>query len=1084
MKKLFFVVLVCCSPALFSQSSRLNESDTLKSSTFGGLKFRSIGPAVISGRVIDFAVQPKNHAHYYVGVASGGVWKTTNSGTTWTPIFDNHGSYSIGCVAINPSNPHEVWVGTGEANSQRSVAYGDGVYKSDDDGKSFRNVGLKNSEHIGAIVFDPRNPYTVYVAALGPLWSAGGDRGLFKTTDGGTTWNKILSVSENTGVHEVVLDPRNPDVLYASTYQRRRHRWTMIDGGPEGSIQKSTNGGQTWNKLTSGLPSGDLGKIGLGISTVNPDVLYATVEAEEDNGGIFRSTDRGATWDKRNPHVETQMYYGKIICDPFNVDRIYVPGTFLMVSDDGGKNLYSLPIKSVHVDNHAIWPDPTDPNHFLLGGDGGVYESFDRWETWKYAANLPTVQFYRVTVDNTTPFYYVYGGTQDNSTFGGPSRTINASGIVNSDWIFTTGGDGFKTVVDPTNPNIVYSQSQYGGLVRFDRKTGEELGIRPIEDKGEASFRWNWDAPIILSPFSASRVYFGSNKLFRSDDHGATWTAVSGDLTRQLDRNKLPVMGKIWGPEAINKHGNTAIWGNLSFISESPKTEGLICVGTDDGLIQITEDGGRTWRKVDRFPSVPEMTYVSSVHASLFDPNVFYASFDNHQMGDFKPYVLRSSDKGKSWKSIAGNLPQNGAVLCIAQDPVDPNLLFVGTEFGVHFTIDGGRTWTQLKAGLPTIAVKEIAIQSRENDLVLGTFGRGFYILDDYTPLRTISSDHLATEAHLFGVKNALMYLQASPLGGGGKAWQGEAFFTSENPPFGATFTYYLKKSLQTKKQMRKDGEKKAEKNAKPDYPTMDQLHVEKDEDAPAILFTIKDESGNTVRRLNGNNSEGINRTTWDLRMMSFDPVTKSGEDVASRGSWLVMPGNYSVTLSKRVEGVETVIAGPEKFSCVPLGTPSIPNDRQVLAAFQKKAARLHRAAFGALNVLNDVRTKVDALKSVLMQTPQASPVLYEKILALQKRLTSLRREFTGDEVYGRFNENGPPTLMGRLDAVTQGFWSSTAAPTGIAKKAYEIAGDQFTAMYASLRQIVEGDVPALQKELDLLGAPWTPGRLPDWKKE
>jgi photosystem II stability/assembly factor-like uncharacterized protein len=1084
MKKIPIVLLVIISQFLFSQSVRLKDTDTLKTSTFSGLKFRSIGPAIISGRVIDFAVNPKNHAQYYVGVASGGVWKTTNSGTTWTPVFDNYGSYSIGCVALNPSNPHEVWVGTGEANSQRSVAYGDGIYKSEDDGKSFKNMGLKNSQHIQAIVFDPRNTSTVYVSAHGPLWSAGGDRGLYKSTDAGKTWNKILNISENTGVSDVVLDPRNPDVLYAASYQRRRHRWTMIDGGPEGAIHKSTDGGQTWNKLTGGLPAGDVGRIGLAISPINPDVLFATVEAEGDNGGIFRSTDRGATWDKRNPHIETQMYYGKIICDPFNIDRIYVPGTLLMVSDDGGKTIYSLPINNVHVDNHTIWADPMDANHFLLGGDGGVYESFDRWQTWIYKSNLPTVQFYRVSVDNSLPFYYVYGGTQDNSTFGGPSRTINATGIVNSDWIFTTGGDGFKTVIDPTNPNIVYSESQYGGLVRFDRKTGEELGIRPIEDKGESSLRWNWDAPIIISPHSASRVYFGANKLFRSDDHGATWTAVSGDLTRQLDRNKLPVMGKIWGPEAVNKHGNTAIWGNLTFISESPKVEGMIYVGTDDGLIQVTEDGGKSWRKIEKFPGIPDMTYVSNVHASMFDANVVYASFDNHQMGDFKPYVLKSADKGKTWKSIAGNLPQNGAVLCIAQDPVDANMVFVGTEFGVHFTIDGGRTWTQLKAGLPTIAVMEIVIQARENDLVLATFGRGFYILDDYTPLRTVSSDILGHDALIFPVKDASMYMQATPWGGGGKAWQGDAFFTAENPPFGATVSYYLKKALETKKQVRKDVEKKAEKDGKVEYPTLDQLRAEADEETPAILFTVKDESGNVVRRLKGSNNEGVNRLTWDMRMMSSDPVTKGGDDATYRGSWLAMPGKYSVTMSKRVEGVETVLAGPVEFNCVPLGTRSIPNNRAELAAFQKKTARLQRVAFGALNVLNDVRTRVDALKAALAQTPQASPVLYDRILTLQKQLTSLRRQFTGDEIAGRYNENGPPSLMGRLGAMTEGFWSSTADPTGTARKAYDIAADEFTALYASLRQIVESDVPKLERDLEQIGAPWTPGRLPEWKKE
>jgi photosystem II stability/assembly factor-like uncharacterized protein len=1084
MKKLLLVLLILSTQSLLSQPARLKDSDTLKTSTFSGLKFRNIGPAVISGRVIAFAVNPKDRGQYYVGVASGGVWKTVNSGTTFEPVFEHYGSYSIGSVAINPSNSHEVWVGTGEANSQRSVSYGDGVYKSEDDGHSFKNIGLKNSEHIAVILFDPRDTKIVYVAAQGPLWSAGGDRGLYKTTDAGKSWTKILNISDNTGVTDIVLDPRNPDILYAASYQRRRHRWTMIDGGPESAIHKSTDAGQSWNKLSSGLPDGDLGRIGIAISPVNPDILYATVEAEADNGGIFRSTDRGETWEKRNPHVETQMYYGRMICDPFDIDRIYVPGTLLMVSDDGGKTIYRLPIKNVHVDNHTIWPDPTNRNHFLLGGDGGVYESYDQWKTWSFRSNLPTAQFYRVSVDNTVPFYYVYGGTQDNASFGGPSRTINASGIVNSDWIHTTGGDGFKTVIDPSNPNIVYSESQYGGLVRYDKKTGEELGIRPIEGKGEPSLRWNWDSPLLLSPHLSSRVYFGANKLFRSDDYGSTWTAISGDLTRQLDRNKLPVMGKIWPPEAINKHGNTAFWGNLSFISESPKVEGLIYVGTDDGLIQVTEDGGKTWWKIEKFKGIPEMTYISSVQASLFDASTVYASFDNHQMGDFKPYILKSADKGKSWSTISSNLPENGTVLCIAQDPVDANMLFVGTEYGIHFTVDGGKTWTQLKAGLPTIAVTEIAIQARENDLVLSTFGRGFYILDDYTPLRMVSSDIMAKEAYVFPVKETSMYVQRLPLGGDGKAWQGDAFFSAENPPFGATVTYYLKKSFETMKKIREDAEKKTVKDGKFEYPSLDTLRAEVDEDAPAILFTVKDESGNVVRRLKGSNSEGINRVTWDLRLMSPDPIAKSSDEAAGRGSWLAMPGKYTVAMSKRVDGVETLLAGPAEFNCSPLGMPSIPNDRQQLLTFETKASKLQRAVLGALNVLNDTRSKIDALKTALAQTSHASPALYQNLLAIQDRLTSLYRSFSGDEVAGKYNDNGPPTLLGYVDAMTQGFWSSTASPTGTEQKAYGIAADEFTSLYVSLRQIVENDLPTFEKNLDQLGAPWTPGRLPEWKKE
>ncbi|MFA6457043.1 MAG: glycosyl hydrolase, partial [Bacteroidota bacterium] len=761
MKKIILLLLAILSLTV------AQKSDTLKSSTFGGLKFRSVGPALVGGRIIAFAVHPEHRSTYYVGVASGGVWKTTNGGTTWECAFENEGSYSIGSVALNPTNPHEVWVGTGELNSQRSVGYGDGIYKSEDDGKSWKKMGLEKSEHIAAIVFDPRDTKIMYAAAQGPLWKEGGDRGLYKSTDAGTTWKNILKPSEHTGVADIVLDPRNPDVLYAATYQRRRHFWSMIDGGPEGSIQKSTDGGATWKKLTSGIPTGDLGRIGLAISPVNPDILFAYIEAQGDGGGIFRSVDRGATWEKRNSYIDVPMYYGKIFCDPVDVNKIYATGTIMYYSEDAGKTLSRIGAKNVHVDYHAIWVDPKDPDYMLLGTDGGLYESQDNNKTWRFINNLPTIQFYHVTVDNSEPFYYMYGGTQDNATIGGPSRTISANGIHNNDWFFTIGGDGFKSQIDPTDPNIIYSQYQYGGIARYDKRTGEVLWIQPIEEQGEPGLRWNWDSPLIISPHSSSRLYFGANKLFRSDDRGASWKPVSDDLSRQKDRNTIPMMGKLWSIDAINRHGNTAAWGNLSQISESPKKENLIYAGTDDGLIQITEDGGKQWRKVEKISGVPELSYVTKLFASQHNENVVYAAFDNHQQGDFTPYILKSEDKGKSWKSIANNLPPNGSVKSFAEDHVNPNLLFVGTEFGVFFSTTGGKIWTQLTAGLPTIAMKDIEIQKRENDLVIATFGRGFYILDDLTPLRQVNPEAMEKEAFLFKGRNAKMYVETDQSTGG-----------------------------------------------------------------------------------------------------------------------------------------------------------------------------------------------------------------------------------------------------------------------------------------------------------------------------
>src|ERR1700687_5044804 len=653
-----------------------NPADPMSSPTFTGLRFRSIGPAFTSGRVIGFAVEPNNPAHYFVASASGGVWKTVNDGTTWTPVFDREGSYSIGAIALDPKNPLTVWVGTGENNSQRSVSYGSGLYRSDDGGKTWKNGGLKTSEHIGRIAIDPKDSNIVYVAAQGPLWGPGGDRGLFKTTDNGKNWKNILNISENTGVTDVVIDPRNQETVYAASYQRRRHMWTLIDGGPESAIYKSTDAGATWNKVRTGLPTTELGRVGLSVSPVDSNVIYATVEAADKKGGIFRSNDRGGSWERRNEFDATAMYYARVVADPKNVDRVYVMNVFLMVSDDGGKTLRRLGEKSKHVDNHDIWIDPNDTDHYLVGCDGGVDESPDPGRDWGFHRNLPVTQFYDVTVDNARPFYNVYGGAQDNFAFGGPSRTRNASGIVNSDWFVTQGGDGFRTQVDPEDPNTIYAGLQHGVLVRYDKRTGERLGITPQVGRGEEPLRWNWDSPFIISPHSHPRLYFAADKLFRSDDRADSWQMISGQLSRGLDRDKLPVMGKIQSIDAVAKNASTAFFGNASALAESPKKEGLIYIGTDDGLIQITEDGGKSWRKVEKLPDVPELADVSRIVASSTDANTAYVAFENRQNADFKPYLFKTTDAGRTWTSIKGNLPATHPVWAIAEDHVNPNLLF------------------------------------------------------------------------------------------------------------------------------------------------------------------------------------------------------------------------------------------------------------------------------------------------------------------------------------------------------------------------------------------------------------------------
>jgi photosystem II stability/assembly factor-like uncharacterized protein len=1081
-------------------------------STFAGLRLRSIGPATTSGRVSAFAVDPNNRKNYYVAAASGGVWKTTNAGTTYTPVFDNYGSYSIGAIAMDPKNTSVVWVGTGENNSQRSVGFGDGIYKTEDGGRTFRNMGLKTSEHIGKILIDPRNSDVVYVAAQGPLWGPGGDRGLYKTIDGGKTWKAVLTISEHTGVSDVVMDPENPDVLFATAYQRERKTWTMIDGGPEGGIFKSTDTGATWNRVRSGLPTGDIGRIGLAWSQSDPRVIYATVEAAERRGGIFRSTDRGATWERRNEFETGSMYYAMIYVDPKNSDRIFVMNVNIMTSDDGGTTLRALGTRSKHVDNHSLWIDPNDTDYYLVGCDGGVYESFDRGNNWDFKGNLPVTQFYDVVVDTNAPFYNVYGGTQDNYSLGGPARTRNSNGIVNSDWFVTQGGDGFHSAVDWQDPNTVYAESQEGGLIRFDRRTGEKMGIVPQPGKGEVPLRWNWDSPVIVSPHMHTRIYFAANKLFRSDDCGDTWQTISGELSRGIDRNKLPVMGKVWGPDAVAKNTSTAPYGNASALTESPKKEGVIYVGTDDGAINVTEDGGKNWRRIEKFPGVPDMSYANRVLASSHDVNTAYAAFDNHKNEDFAPYLMKTTDAGRNWTSIKGDLPERGPIWAIAEDPVSPNLLFVGTEYALFFSNNGGQNWIRLQGGLPTIAVSDLAIQKQMDDLVLATFGRGFYVLDDYSPLRTATKEMLEKETALFPVKNTMMYLEASPIGGRGKGFQGETYFTAANPPAGASFTYYLKNSIQTKKQKRQQAERAAEHpgGQPPAYPTIDELRAEADEEAPAMVMTVMDADGQVVRRVDGPVTAGIHRVTWDMRYPPINvPAGAPGGGGGGRGGGgggggaappaggeggfqapggsLVMPGTYKVTLAKRVGGVLTEVAGPLTFEVTAEGVQQMAAaDRVALVAFQRKAARLQSAVNGALEVANSTDQRLNVIKRALAQTTGASTEkLRETVSSLEKRLDAILLALRGDNVARQYQEQSKVIgISERVGTVGGEMRLSTARPTQTQMDGYKIAAEEFAPVLEKLRALVTVDLANLEKQLEAIGAPHTPGRIPDWKDQ
>ena len=1072
-----------------TKSGETNKSNLLNSGILNGLKFRSIGPALTSGRVVDIAVNANNSKEYFVAAAAGGVWKTSNGGITYEPVFENEGSFSIGCVTYDPNNSNVIWVGSGENNNQRSASYGDGVYKSTDGGKSWKNMGLKNSEHTGMIKVDPKNSDVIYVAAYGPLWSAGGDRGIYKSIDAGKTWKKILNVSENTGFNEIHIDPRYSNILYASAHQRRRQGYSYISGGPESNVYKSNDGGLTWDTLSNGLPAGDKGRIGLSISPANPDYIYAIIEAAGKSGGVYRSTDRGASWAKMSDNSTAGNYYGEIFCDPKDVNKVFYVDFWVMVSKDGGRTFNKIGEKYKHVDNHALWIDPNDTEHLLTGCDGGVYETYDFGMNWEFKANLPITQFYKVAVDNALPFYNVYGGTQDNNSMGGPSKTINANGITNYDWFFTQEGDGFESQIDPEDPNTVYCQSQYGGLGRFDKKTGELMDIKPIEAANEKALRWNWDSPLLVSSHKHNRIYFGANKLFRSDDRGNSWSCISDDLSRQIDRNKLPMMGKVWSVDAVAKNQSTDFYGQLVTVAESYFDENNLVVGSDDGLIHVTNDAGKTWSKIDNIPGVPKNTYVMQIIASKHDKNVFYAAFNHHRYGDFKPYFFKSSDGGKTWLPKQGDLPVRGSVYSIEEDHVNPNLLFVGTEFGLFFTLDGGSKWIQLKGGLPTIAIRDITIQKRENDIVLATFGRGFYILDDYTPLRNLNSETLQKEAFIFPIKDALMYNEWRKWGSPLKGFQGESFFATPNPTVGAVFTYYLKDDIKTIKEKRQAAEKEKIKNGLPVfYPSMDSLRLEDGQVEPYLLFTITDESGAIVRKLKASAKKGLNRIVWDLRYASAGPVNFNSPDPSNpydvpENGYLAMPGNYKVSLSKFEDGVITEIVSPVAFNTKLLYADAIAqNDKKQLTDFCKKISDLRRAVAAADSYRAELNGKMKYLKAATIETPQKLDNVPMQLLTIDKKLADINTKLNGDASLAKREFETPPAINGRVGSIEYTLWNVTTAPTQTFINSFEIASSQFTEVLKSLKE-VDDEIIKIETILEQNNAPYTPGRLPVWKK-
>ncbi len=1083
MKKIFlilsfgFLSVTSSVDAQKGTAKPVNTTD-LKADQLWAFNFRNIGPALTSGRISDIAVHPTNSNLWYVTAAAGGVWKTTNHGTTFSPIFDNYGSFSIACVELAPSNANTIWIGTGENNNQRSASYGDGVYKSIDAGKSFTKMGLDKSEHIGNIIIHPSNENILWVAAYGPLWSEGGERGVYKSVDGGKTWTNTLQISKNTGISEISIDPKNSDILYAAAHQRRRHEYTYIGGGPESALYKSTDGGVTWKTINSGLPEGQMGRIGIANTLADENYVYAIVEAKNGAGGVFRSTNKGESWSKMSGFSTSGNYYQEIICDPLDKNKLFFMDTWLHHSTDGGKTVVATGEDTKHVDNHCIWVNPSNTDHWIVGCDGGIYETFNHAQDWKYFDNLPIIQFYKVATDNALPFYYVYGGTQDNNSMGGPSATINNAGILNSDWFITNGGDGFESAIDWSNPNIVYAQSQYGGLVRYDKLSGEKVTIQPLPGKGEKPYRWNWDAPLLVSPHDASTLYFAANQVFKSTNKGDDWTVISGDLTQQIDRNKLKVMDQVWSVDAVMKNASTTIYGNIVALDESPKEKGLLIAGTDDGLIQISKDGGTNWSKQSAFTGIPANTRVNQLMWSPTDANVVYAIFNNHRAGDFKPYVFKSSNKGTSWVNISSNLPVRGSAYCIKQDHIDAKLLFVGTEFGLFVSNNAGATWVQMKGGLPTTAIYDIDIQQRENDLVLASFGRGFYVLDDYSALRQFTNENLTKPAYLFPIKDALLYVPTAPLGLSGTGSQGGDLYVAENPKFGATFTVNIKDGFTSLKSKRMDAEKALEKDKKDVvYPEISALRAEGKETANELLFIIRDKEGKEIKRMLKSPSKGSNRYVWNLRAETTSPIklakSNPGRYDSPDEGFLVSAGVYSVEIYLLEGKGATLLVDKTNFNVKRLNNQALPaTDLEGIQKTRNETAELVRLVDASASLHQELANENALLIQAIKTYPAADIKLLTETTKVKMLLDSASIMLHGDGLLASKEFETYPSIYNRLGTVQYQLFESTSNATASQMKNLNIVKEEFASCQAVIEQ-ARTIIKALEVKLSASNVPY-----------
>ncbi|MEL6916224.1 MAG: glycosyl hydrolase [Bacteroidota bacterium] len=1054
----------------------------LTAETFNGLQFRNIGPALTSGRIADIAIHPENENVWYVAVGSGGVWKTSNAGTTWNPIFDKETSYSIGSITIDPNNSRTIWVGTGENVGGRHVGFGDGVYVSYDAGKTWENKGLKKSEHISKIVVHPQNPNVLWVAAQGPLWSSGDERGLYKSIDGGGTWKKTLGNSQWTGVTDLVIDPKNPDVLYAATWDRHRTVAAYLGGGPGSGLHKSTDGGETWTQLTDGIPKSNLGKIGLAMSPFDSNIIYAAIELDRKKGGVFMSADQGASWKKQSDAVSGGTgphYYQELYASPHQEGKLYLMSNTVQISDDHGKTFRFMNEKNKHVDSHAMAFKASDPNYVLFGTEGGLYESFDLTKKWRYVSNLPLTQYYKVAVDDASPFYHIYGGTQDNGSHGGPSRTRSEDGIRNADWWITLGADGHQSATEPGNPDITYGEFQQGWLWRIDQTTGETVFIQPQPKAGDPHERFNWDAPILVSPHNPKRLYFASYRVWRSENRGDEWTAISNDLTRNQERIALPIMGQQQSWDNAWDVGAMSVYNTITSLAESPKQEGLIYAGTDDGIIQVTEDSGTSWRKIEvgSIKGVPATAFVNDIRADLFDTGTVYAALDNHKYGDYKPYLIKSTDKGRTWSSMNGDLPKRLLSWRLVQDHVKKDLLFAATEFGIYFTNNGGANWVQLKGGLPTISFRDLTIQRRENDLVAASFGRGFYVLDDIGPIREFKTDMQKSEGTLFKVKPAYWYVEKQGIYG-----QGDNDYKAKNPPFGAVFTYFLPEKLKSLKETRQAREKEMVKQkSEVRFPGWEALEAETRQDSLHLLLTVRNGQGKIVNTIKGSNKKGFNRVNWKLNYPdksgeSLKPA-KGGDNFFGK-DLLATPGDYTVTLSKRVDGKITVLSGPEAFKVVPLSKGALKGASYAdIETFREEYQAFQQDLSAANSVVAKKLLLVGAMKRAMDKSSNPAEDLSETIHSARQQLLDMEKALGGDKTKGEIGERSDPTpgdgdFIGLVALKT-----ATYGPTANHKAALARAKQQLQDIKANLKGLVHTVLPKIEKDLKTAGAPWIEGQ-------